>query len=89
MDNENKEIRNAKNIISTIYTADLRNKLITAAKLHSHTVQLTSVTPVCYAAVPLYLYCKALVAAMSHEIYILIPVFLILSNILYTPTASL
>lgn len=31
---------------STIYTADLRNKLITAAKLHSHTVQLTSVNPV-------------------------------------------
>ena len=31
---------------STIYTADLRNKLITAAKLHSHTVRLTSVTPV-------------------------------------------
>lgn len=30
---------------STIYTADLRNKLITAAKLHSHTVRLTSVTP--------------------------------------------
>lgn len=30
---------------STIYTADLRNKLITAVKLHSHTVQLTSVTP--------------------------------------------
>lgn len=30
---------------STIYTADLRNKLITAAKLHSHSVRLTSVTP--------------------------------------------
>jgi hypothetical protein len=30
---------------STIYTADLRNKLITATKLHSHTVQLTSATP--------------------------------------------
>lgn len=30
---------------STIYTADLRNKLIMAAKLHSHSVRLTSVTP--------------------------------------------
>lgn len=30
---------------STIYTADLRNKLITAAKLHSHSVRVTSVTP--------------------------------------------
>lgn len=30
---------------STIYTADLRNKLITATKLHSHSVRLTSVTP--------------------------------------------
>ena len=35
MDNENKEIRNAKNIISTIYTADAKEKMRSQAEINA------------------------------------------------------